>query len=240
MEIEGKDLRVGTSSANLCLRQGVLALPWPCNVALREDALALLRPLSIGCTALVFFDPQYREVLDRLAYGNEGARQRERCALPAMTTGYIDACCREIARVLQPSGYLMLWSDAFRLCEGAHQRGADVVKCVDLICWDNLRPGNGYRSRRRGGYLLVLQKPPLRAKATWRDHRIPDRWVEKVDRRIHPHAKPAGLIARLIGATTRPGDLVIDPAAGGFTVMHVAIEMERWFLGCDIACGGAP
>ena len=53
MEIEGKDLRVGTSSANLCLRQGVLALPWPCNVALREDALALLRPLSIGCTALV-------------------------------------------------------------------------------------------------------------------------------------------------------------------------------------------
>ena len=134
MEIEGKDLRVGTSSANLCLRQGVLALPWPCNVALREDALALLRPLSIGCTPLVFFDPQYREVLDKLAYGNEGARQRERCALPAMTTGYIDACCREIARVLQPSGYLMLWSDTFRLCEGAHQRGADVVKCVDLIC----------------------------------------------------------------------------------------------------------
>ena len=45
--------------------------------------------------------------------------------------------------------------------------------CVDLIAWDNLRPGNGYRSRRRGGYLLVLQKPPLRAKATWRDHGIP-------------------------------------------------------------------
>ena len=119
-------------------------------------------------------------------------------------------------------------------------RIADVVKCVDLIAWDNLRPGNGYRSRRRGGYLLVLQKPPLRAKATWRDHGIPDRWAEKVDRRIHPHAKPAGLIARLIGAVTRPGDLVIDPAAGGFTVMHVATEMERRFIGCDIACGGAP
>ena len=79
-----------------------------------------------------------------------------------------------------------------------------------------------------------------RAKATWRDHRIPDRWREKVDRRIHPHAKPADLIARLIGAITRPGDLVIDPAAGGFTVMHVATEMQRWFIGCDIACGGAP
>ena len=55
-----------------------------------------------------------------------------------------------------------------------------------------------------------------------------------------PHAKPVNLIARLIGAVTKPGDLVVDPAAGGFTVMHVATEMERWFLGCDIAYGGAP
>jgi len=37
----------------------------------------------------------------------------------------------------------------------------DMSVCVDLVTWDNLRPGNGYRSRRRGGYLLVLQKPPL-------------------------------------------------------------------------------
>jgi site-specific DNA-methyltransferase (adenine-specific) len=44
------------------------------------------------------------------------------------------------------------------------------LKCVDLIAWDSLRLGNGYRSRRRGDYLLVLQKPPLAAKATWRDH----------------------------------------------------------------------
>ena len=46
--------------------------------------------------------------------------------------------------------------------------------------------------------------------------------AEKVDRKIHPHAKPVDLIARLIGAVTKPGDLVVDPAAGGFIVMHVA------------------
>ena len=231
---------MGVSCINLSLQQGVLALPWPFDVALREDTLTLLRSLPDGCTPLVFFDPQFREVLDRLAYGNEGARQKDRCALPAMSAGYIDTCCREIARVLQPSGYLMLWTDTFRLCEGAHHRVADVVKCVDLVTWDNLRPGNGYRSRRRGGYLLVLQKPPLCAKATWTDHGIPDKWQEKVDRRIHPHAKPAGLIARLIGAVTKPGDLVVDPAAGSFVVMHVATEMQRWFVGCGITCGGAP
>src|SRR6516225_1397458 len=101
----------------------------------------------------------------------------------------------------------------------------------------SLRLGMGYRARNRGDYLLVLQKPPLRAKATWRDHTIPSRWPEKVDRKIHPHAKPAGLIARLIGAITAPGDLVADPAAGSFIVMHVANDMGRNFVGCDIACG---
>ena len=98
----------------------------------------------------------------------------------------------------------------------------------------------GNRTRRRGDYLLVLQKPPIARSRHGAITESPDRWAEKVDRRIHPHAKPADLIARLIGAVTEPGDLVVDPAAGGFTVMHVATEMGRWFIGCDIACGGAP
>jgi site-specific DNA-methyltransferase (adenine-specific) len=39
----------------------------------------------------------------------------------------------------------------------------------------------------------------------------------------------------LIGAVTRPGDLVVDPAAGSFTVMRVAHQLGRDFIGCDIA-----
>jgi site-specific DNA-methyltransferase (adenine-specific) len=85
-----------------------------------------------------------------------------------------------------------------------------------------------------GDYLLVLQKPPLRAKATWRDHRIPNRWSEKVDRKIHPHAKPQGLIERLIAAVTLPGDLVIDPAAGSFGVLTACLRLDREFIGCEV------
>jgi site-specific DNA-methyltransferase (adenine-specific) len=151
-----------------------------------------------------------------------------------MTSGYIDACCREAARVLMPSGYLLRWSDTFHLCEGDHLRVVEL-KCVDLIAWDNLRPGNGYRSRRRGDYLLVLQKPPPLAKKTWRDHAIPSRWPEKIDRTIHPHSKPLGLITRLIGAVTDMGDLVVDPAAGSFVVMRAANQLGVEFIGCDIA-----
>jgi site-specific DNA-methyltransferase (adenine-specific) len=196
-----------------------------------------------GCTPLVVFDPQFRAVTNELKYGNEGARQSARVALPQMADSYIEACCREVARVLAPSGYLMLWAD-INVCQAHHLRVADVLPCVDLIAWDNERIGNGYRSRRRGSYLVILQKPPLKAKDTWGDHAIPDRWIEKIDRRIHPHIKPAGLIKRLIGAVTKPGDLIVDPAAGSFVAMHAAHELGRRFIGCDLMYGqpfvGAP
>jgi site-specific DNA-methyltransferase (adenine-specific) len=95
--------------------------------------------------------------------------------------------------------------------------------------------GMGYRARHRGDDLVVLQKPPLKAKVTWRDHGISNRWPEKVDRKLHPHIKPIGLITRLIGAVTSPGDLVVDPAAGSFAVMHAAHQLGREFVGCDLA-----
>ena len=95
-----------------------------------------------------------------------------------------------------------------------------------------MRIGNGKRSRRRGDYLLILQKPPIVAK-TWKDHGIPSRWAEKVDRKVHPHVKPIGLISRLIAAVTESGDLVIDPAAGSFVAMTAALSLGRDFVGCD-------
>ena len=58
-----------------------------------------------------------------------------------------------------------------------------------------------------------MQKPPIHAR-TWCDHSIPNRWPEKVDfkrypRELFPHTKPIGLITRLIGAVTQPGDLIV-------------------------------
>jgi site-specific DNA-methyltransferase (adenine-specific) len=205
------------------------------NVAQRGDALVLLQSLSDACAPLVFFDPQHRAVLDKLKFGNEGARQRGRARLPAMGEDYIDAVCLEIARVLKPSGYCMRWLDTFGLCEGHHLR--IPLKPVDLIAWDSTRIGMGKRSRRRGDYLLVLQKPPIHAR-TWRDRGIPSRWIEKIDRRLHPHIKPIGLLTRLIAATTQPGDLIVDPAAGSFVVMHAAHQLGREFVGCDLAYDG--
>ena len=125
---------------------------------------------------------------------------------------------------------------------GHHLRSpSDVFEIVDLITTDIGRIGQGARARYRGDYVLVMQRPPRKARTTWRDRGIPDRWIEKVDRRIHPHIKPIELITRLIAATTAPGELVVDPAAGSFVVMHAAHQLGRDFIGCDLVLnGGAP
>lgn len=213
--------------------------PFALNVPQYGDALILLQSLLDACTPLVFFDPQHRTVLDQLKFGNEGERQRGRAKLPAMDEQYIAAVNTEIARILQPSGYLGYWLDTFRLVEAYHLRlPRELMQPVDLIAWDCLRIGMGKRSRRRGDYLAIFQKPPVKAGSTWRDHGIPNRWPEKVDRKLHPHIKPIGLIERLIAATTVRDNLVVDPAAGSFVVMHAAHKLERQFLGCDIAFDG--
>jgi site-specific DNA-methyltransferase (adenine-specific) len=201
----------------------------------QADGLELMRRLGDGCTPLVFFDPQYRGVLDHQGYGNEGERQRGRAQLRQMGEDEIKLFIAEIDRLLLPTGHLMLWVDKFHLCMGvAHWLHATSLDMVDLITWNKMRIGMGYRSRRKSEYLLVAQKRPRRAKGVWSRHDIPDVWEEKLLTR-HAHAKPIGLQARLIESVTNPGDVVVDPAAGSFSVLDACRLTGRRFLGCDIA-----
>ena len=50
----------------------------------------------------------------------------------------------------------------------------------------------------------------------------------------HPTQKPEKLIAKLILASSRPGDLVFDPFLGSGTTASVARKLDRSFLGIEI------
>jgi site-specific DNA-methyltransferase (adenine-specific) len=202
------------------------------------DGRALLERVPEGTIPLAFFDPQYRGILDKQRYGNEGVtRGRQRAELPQMSTALIGEFMAAIERILLPSGHLMLWIDKFILCTGVGEllEGAQF-QIVDLITWTKQRMGMGSRTRRFGEHLVVLQKPPVRAKGVWRLHDIPDVWSERIASagRIHTHSKPFALQKRLIEAVTNPGDLVVDPAAGGYSVLAAAQAAGRHFLGCDL------
>jgi site-specific DNA-methyltransferase (adenine-specific) len=205
------------------------------------DGLELLRSIPDDCTSLIVFDPQYRETLDKHKFGNEGARQRRRVALPQMPESVIQSFGQEILRILIPSGYCARWVDKFTLGEGlACVTGMQVV---DLLTWDTGGFGMGRRTRSRGAPLVFLQKPPIAARAKsllrpWKTKpSIPDVWSEKIVDRRHPHQKPFELQRRIIEATTLPGDLIVDPCAGSFVVMDAAHACGRHFLGCDIVEG---
>jgi len=207
------------------------------------NGLDLLAQVETGTIPAIFFDPQYRGILDKLSYGNEGARQQGRVRLVQMDTAAIREFLTHIERVLQPSGHLFLWIDKFILVSGELQdllAGLGTLNRVDLITWDKCLFGMGYRTRRQAEYLVVLQKSPKRAKGVWTKHNIPDVWPERAIRGGHPHAKPERLQRALIEAVTLEGDIVLDPAAGGYSVLTAALSCSRRFLGCDLGFVAPP
>jgi len=210
------------------------------NTKYRADGRDLLSRIATESVAAVFFDPQYRGVLEKMKYGNEGARQKGRASLPAMDSDTIAEIIDCAARVLGPSGHLFLWVDKWHQCEGVGEWfGGDAsgdLRLVDMIVWIKPRIGMGYRSRRKCEFLQVYQKAPVRAKGVWTRHDIPDAF-EAAPTATHPHGKPRALIDALIDSVTAPGDLVADPAAGSFVVMDSAHAAGRRFVGCDVMTG---
>ncbi|MCG3165596.1 MAG: hypothetical protein POELPBGB_01364 [Bacteroidia bacterium] len=201
----------------------------------KMDGLTLLSQLAKESIKLVFFDPQYRGLFDQLKYGNEGKKLKDRFQLPQMNDDLIAKFIKEIDRVLLPSGHMMLWVDKYMLVNSLHSLvGGTNLKLVDFVTWDKGRIGLGYRTRKKSEYLVIFQKLPVRIKGIWKVHNIPDVWNEKITKKNHAHSKPIELQKSLIEAVTDVGDTVIDPAAGGYSVLTSASEVQRNFLGCDL------
>ncbi len=206
------------------------------NTRLKMDGLKFLALLPPGKIPIAFFDPQYRGILDKMGYGNEGKKRgRARCELKQMTDASISEFIRGIDHALIPSGHLFLWMDKYHLCTGfTDWLSGTSLDVVDMLTWNKGRIGMGYRTRRMSEHLIILQKEPRRAKGVWKLHNIPDVWQEEVKRNGHTHRKPLDLQGELIEAVSNPGDLVIDPAAGSFVVMEACALRRRNFLGCDL------
>lgn len=204
-------------------------MPFHLNVPNVGDGLRLLRSIRQGVVACAVVDFQYRGVLDEMKFGNEGARQSARADLPQMARETILSMLVEVERVLVPGRYCFQWCDKFEVNE--RQYLIPALKVVDLITWDKQRMGMGKRTRRVAEYVRVLQKAPTDS-CNWEDHGIPDVWAEKAYG--HAHAKPIELQKRLIAAVTQLGETVIDPCAGGYSVMCAAHAVGRNFLGCDL------
>jgi site-specific DNA-methyltransferase (adenine-specific) len=206
------------------------------NKRLKIDGLELLKSIPANTIKASFFDPQYRGILDKMKYGNEGkSREQRRVNLEQMSEETIISFINEISRVLVPSGHLFLWIDKFHLCQGVQEWFAtSELSTVDLIVWEKTKIGMGYRTRNKCEFLLVLQKKPTKAKNVWTVHNIPNVMEEGICTKAHPHAKPIMVQTRLIEAVSLEGDIILDPAMGGGSVLTACINSGRNFIGGDI------
>lgn len=211
---------------------------FPINKKNKADGLELMKGIKNEVISTAFFDPQYRGILDKMKYGNEGKnRGKARSELQQMSEETIIAFIQELNRVIKPQGHLFLWVDKFHLCQGVLSWFIDTdLNLVDMITWDKGKIGMGYRTRRKSEYLIILQKSPVRAKDIWTDHSIPDVWEEKTEK-THAHSKPVELQRRLIEAVTKEEEYILDPAAGGYSVMIACEQSNRNFIGGDIEYG---
>ena len=57
----------------------------------------------------------------------------------------------------------------------------------------------------------------------------------KKERLGYPTQKPLALLERIIKASSRPGDLVLDPFCGCGTTIHAAEQLKRRWIGIDIS-----
>ena len=141
--------------------------PLPLNQHNQGNGLHLLEQLEPASIPVCFFDPQYRGILDKMSYGNEGVKRgKQRSRLPQMNDDTISAFIKGITAALTPSGHLFLWIDKFHLCSGVLPwiKGLPI-DVVDMVTWNKNKMGMGYRTRRFSEHLMVLQKQPNEPKA---------------------------------------------------------------------------
>lgn len=207
------------------------------DTANKGNGITLLRTLPDNAVKTAFFDPQYPGGVknwDKMRESTSVIHKR-RAELHQMSEATIAKFFRELSRVVAPSGHVFLWVDNFHARNGiGHWLEGTEFENVDMITWHKNRLGLGWRSRSSAEFLIVLQKRPKRVKGCWTRRDIPSVWAENVNAKSHTHAKPMELQKALIEATTQPGDLVLDPCAGSFSVMDAALETGRRFIGCDL------
>jgi site-specific DNA-methyltransferase (adenine-specific) len=58
---------------------------------------------------------------------------------------------------------------------------------------------------------------------------------ERGDKRVHPTQKPIALMEQIIGAYTKPGDLILDPYMGAGSTLIAARNLGRRAIGVELS-----
>ena len=202
------------------------------NRVIRGDCREVLRGMPPASVDLVLTDPPY------------GAGYRDRAGRSVANDDnlvWLLPAFEEAARVLKPDCFCVSFYGWHRADKFLSAWKAAGFRPAGQIVWAKPYRSNARRRfleyRHECAYLLAKGRPPLPQAP------IPDvlPWEYSGNRR-HPTEKPVSAMRRLIGAFSKPDDIVLDPFAGCGTTAVAALELGRRFVAIELApqyCAGA-
>jgi modification methylase len=237
----------------------------PVDAVLEGDCLTLLAGLPPASIDVVFADPPYNLQLAGELYRPDQSRVdgvdadwdrfADLASYDAFTRAWLAGC----RRLLKPHGTLWVigsYHNIFRVGAALQDLGFWILN--DIV-WRKVNPMPNFRGRRFANahetLIWAALSPDAKnytfnydaLKAFNDDLQMRSDWLlpicvgeerlkEACGGKLHPTQKPEALLYRVLLASTRPGDVVLDPFFGTGTTGAVARKLGRRFIGIERHC----
>jgi site-specific DNA-methyltransferase (adenine-specific) len=150
---------------------------------------------------------------------------------PIFPNSRFPALFTQLFRVLKRNSHFYMYCDQETMFVAKPLAEAAGFRFWKPLVWDKRAIGMGYHYRARYELILFFEK----GKRKLADLGIPDVIECKRIRDGYPTQKPTEVSSVLIGQSSSPGDVVVDPFMGSASVGVAAIELGRRFAGTDVA-----
>lgn len=233
----------------------------PIDTILVGDCVERMNSLPAGSVDLIFADPPYNLQLEAGltrpdqskvdAVDDDWDKFDSFAHYDAFTHSWLKAA----RRILKPDGAIWVigsYHNIFRV--GAALQDQDFWLLNDVI-WRKANPMPNFRGTRftNAHETLIWAARSQKSKVTFNyaglkqandDTQMRSDWLfplctggerlkDENDEKVHPTQKPEALLYRILTATTKPGDTVLDPFFGTGTTGAVAKKLGRHFIGIE-------
>lgn len=228
----------------------------------RGDALQLLRDTKSDLFDMIFADPPYFLSNDgitchggKMVSVNKGLWDKKETFAEVHTFNM--EWLSECNRILKPNGTLWVSGTSHNIFSIGYAMQTIGYKILNDIAWYKVNPPPNLACRyfTHSTETVIWARKTPKAKhyfnyeemkrigdpspgkqmqSLWRIP-PPTKWEKRHAK--HPTQKPEALLERIILASTREGDLVLDPFMGSGTTAVVAARFRRAFIGYEIDRG---
>jgi len=233
----------------------------PLDTVLIGDCIEQMNALPAGSVDLIFADPPYNLQLEQPltrpdqshvdAVDDDWDKFESFAHYDAFTRAWLAAA----RRLLKPDGALWVigsYHNIFRV--GAALQDLEFWLLNDVI-WRKANPMPNFRGTRftNAHETLIWAARSQKSRVTFNyealkagndDTQMRSDWLfplctgaerlrDEAEEKLHPTQKPEALLYRILTATTKPGDVVLDPFFGTGTTGAVARRLGRHFVGIE-------